>query len=155
MVLNKGDLAPNFELPDQKGKNRKLSDFLGKKVLLYFYPKDNTPGCTTEACSLRDSFPSFGKVDAVVIGISTDSASSHAKFAKKHQLPFTLLSDEKKEVVKLYDVYRPKKFLGREFLGTRRTSFLIGEDGKIEKIYEDVKPSTHAQEVLGDLEKGL
>ena len=153
MKLKVGDKAPGFELPDQNGKNRKLSDFLGKCVLLYFYPKDNTPGCTTEACSLRDSSPSFSGVNAVVIGISTDSVSSHAQFATKHQLPFTLLSDEKKEVVKLYDVYQPKKFLGREFLGTRRTSFLIDEGGRIAKIYEGVKPAMHAREVLSDLER--
>lgn len=143
--------APDFELPDQNGKSRKLSEFFGKKVLLYFYPKDFTSGCTTEACSLRDSFPNFSGVNAEVIGISTDSVASHKKFTDKYKLPFTLLSDEKKEVVKLYDVYQPKKFLGKEFLGTMRTSFLIDEKGEIAKIYEGVKPSGHAQEVLSDL----
>ncbi len=150
-MLEVNSKAPDFELSDQNGKDRKLSDYLGKKVLLYFYPKDDTPGCTTEACSLRDSFPNFSVVNAEVIGISTDSVSSHKKFADKYKLPFTLLSDEKKEVVKLYDVYQPKKIFGKEFLGTIRTSFLIDEKGEIAKIYEGVKPAVHAGEVLAEL----
>lgn len=151
MKLKVGGKAPDFELPDQNGKFHKLSDFLGMKILVYFYPKDATPGCTTEACQIRDNFPNFGKVNAVVLGISTDTIESHKKFAQKHKLPFTLLSDVNKEVVKTYDVYKPKKFMGREFLGTLRTSFLIAENGKIIKIYENVKPAFHAQEVLEDL----
>ncbi len=149
MKLKIGDSAPDFELPDQNGETHKLSDFSGKKVLVYFYPKDFTSGCTTEACSLRDSFPRFKGVE--VFGISTDSVASHKKFADKYKLPFTLLADKNKEVVKLYDVYKPKKFLGKEFLGTLRTSFLIDEKGKILKIYENVKPAVHATEVLTDL----
>jgi peroxiredoxin Q/BCP len=149
MKLQIGQDAPEFELSDQNGKNHKLSDYFGKKVLLYFYPKDFTSGCTTEACSLRDSFPKFKGLE--VLGISTDSVASHKKFADKYKLPFTLLSDTEKKVVKLYGVYQPKKFLGKEFLGTMRTSFLIDEKGKIAKIYEGVKPAVHAAEVLADL----
>ena len=151
MKLKTGDAAPDFELDDQNGKVRRLSEFRGKKILLYFYPRDNTPGCTTEACQLRDNFPKFGKINAVVLGISTDSVESHKKFAQKYQLPFTLLADINKKVVKAYGVWQTKKFMGREFMGTVRTSFLIDERGKIVKIYEKVKPPVHAQEVLQDL----
>lgn len=149
MKLNIGDQAPIFELPDQNGKIRELSAYRGKKVLLYFYPKDFTLGCTTEACSLRDNFPKFDGV--WVLGISTDSVVSHRKFADKYNLPFTLLADTEKTVVKLYGVYKPRKFLGKEFLGTLRTSFLIDEKGKIENIYENVKPSDHTKQILNDL----
>lgn len=152
MNLKVGDNAPDFELPDQAGKTHKLSDYLGQTILLYFYPKDNTPGCTAEACQIRDSFPKFSDVNTQVLGISTDSIESHNKFAQKYKLPFTLLADVKKEVVKSYGVYKPKKLFGKEFLGTTRTSFLIGKSGKIAKIYEKVKPAIHAEEVLGDLE---
>lgn len=152
MNLKVGDNAPDFELPDQAGKTHKLSDYLGQTILLYFYPKDNTPGCTAEACQIRDSFPKFSDVNTQVLGISTDSIESHNKFAQKYKLPFTLLADVKKEVVKSYGVYKPKKLFGKEFLGTTRTSFLIGKSGKIAKIYEKVKPAIHTEEVLGDLE---
>ncbi|MEX0616361.1 MAG: thioredoxin-dependent thiol peroxidase [Candidatus Woykebacteria bacterium] len=151
MPLAVGDKAPDFELADQNGKNHKLSDYLGKKVLIYFYPRDFTAGCTVEACQIRDSFPKFGSAKAIVLGISTDSIESHKKFAQKHGLPFTILADVNKEVARAYDVYRPRKFLGKEFLGVVRTSFLIDKTGKIEKIYEKVKPAIHADEVLLDL----
>lgn len=151
MDLKVGDSAPDFELPDQDGKIHKLSDYQGQKILVYFYPKDNTPGCTIEACQIRDDFPKFNSIKAEVLGISTDSVESHQKFAQKHSLPFTLLADANKEVVKAYNVYKPKKFLGKEFLGTQRTSFLIDGGGKIAKIYEKVKPALHAKEVLRDL----
>ena len=151
MDLKVGAAAPDFELPDQDGKTRKLSDYRGQTILLYFYPRDFTPGCTTEACQIRDSFPKFSDGNTQVLGISTDSVESHKKFAQKYNLPFTLLADIKKEVVKSYGVYKPKKFLGKEFLGVVRTSFLVGEDGKIKKIYEKVKPAIHAEEVLKDL----
>lgn len=151
MDLKVGDSAPDFELPDQDGKMHKLSDYQGQKILVYFYPKDNTPGCTIEACQIRDDFPKFNSIKAEVLGISTDSVESHQKFAQKHNLPFTLLADANKEVVKAYNVYKPKKFLGKEFLGTQRTSFLVDGDGKIAKIYEKVKPALHAEEVLRDL----
>jgi len=151
MRIKVGDAAPLFELPDQNGKTHKLADYRGRKVLIYFYPKDGTPGCTTEACQIRDNFPKFEETKVAVLGISTDSPESHKKFSQKYKLPFTLLADTNKEVVKTYDVYKPKKFLGREFLGTVRTSFLIDEAGKIIKIYENVKPAIHAEEVLRDL----
>jgi len=151
--LKIGSFAPEFNLPDQDGKMHSLKEYQGQWVLLYFYPKDDTPGCTTEACSLRDNLPKFKKLKAQVFGVSTDSVKSHRKFADKFELPFTLLSDESKELVKKYDVYRPKKFMGREFLGTMRESFLIDSKGKIAKIYENVKPAIHADEVLVDLTK--
>jgi thioredoxin-dependent peroxiredoxin len=148
-----GHMAPDFSLPDQDGTVRALSSYRGSWVLLYFYPKDDTPGCTKEACAIRDSFPNFGALEAIVLGVSTDSVESHKKFAVKHHLPFNLLSDGKKEVVKAYDVWAPKTFMGKEFLGTLRTSFLIDPSGKIAKIYEGVKPETHADEVLADLKQ--
>lgn len=148
-----GKMAPDFELPDQDGKLHKLSDYHGKSVLLYFYPKDDTPGCTKEACSIRDSQANFKNLTTVVLGVSTDSVESHKKFAEKYKLPFTLLSDEKKEVVKLYGAWGDKKIPGLEYfgLGTLRSSFLIDPEGKIAKIYEKVKPATHAEEVLKDV----
>jgi peroxiredoxin Q/BCP len=147
-----GDIAPDFELPDQNGKIHKLSNYRGKWVLVYFYPKDNTPGCTTEACTFRDNFSFFKKLNCQILGISTDSVKSHQKFAEKYQLPFPILADEKKEVVKKYGVYGEKKFLGKIFMGTKRTSFLIDPEGKIVKIYEKVNPKTHLNEVINDLE---
>jgi peroxiredoxin Q/BCP len=149
--LEVGVLAPDFTLPDQDGKQHTLSDYRGQYVLLYFYPKDNTPGCTKEACAIRDEFPHFEKLNVRVLGISIDSVKSHKSFAEKFHLPFTLLSDEHKKVVHLYEVWGEKKFLGQEYDGTYRTSFLIDPTGAIEKIYIDVKPSTHAQEVLQNL----
>ena len=153
MNLKVGDAAPDFELPDQDGKTHKLSDYLGQTILVYFYPRDFTPGCTAEACQIRDNFPKFSSVNTLVLGISTDTVESHKKFAQKYRLPFTLLSDVKKEVVKNYGVYKPKKLFGKEFFGTARTSFLIDKNGKITKIYEKVKPAIHATNVLTDLEK--
>ena len=153
MNLPLGKKAPDFTLPDQNGKQQKLSDYRGKWVLLYFYPRDNTPGCTKEACGIRDSFPEFNQLEITVLGISTDSEASHAKFAQKYRLPFSLLADKDKKIVKLYGVWGKKKFLGKEFMGTKRTSFLINPNGKIVKIYEQVKPDIHAQEVLEDLAK--
>lgn len=144
-------VAPQFNLPDQTGKMHALQDYAGQWVLLYFYPKDDTPGCTTEACSLRDNLPKFKKLKAKVFGVSTDSVKSHSKFVDKFNLPFTLLSDENKELVKAYDVWQKKKFMGREYMGTMRESFLIDPTGKIVKVYEGVKPETHVEEVLVDL----
>jgi peroxiredoxin Q/BCP len=145
--------APDFTLLDQNGEEHSLSQYRGQWVLVYFYPKDNTPGCTKEACSIRDSFPLFQNLNIKVIGISIDSVESHKKFADKYQLPFTLLADTHKKVVELYGVWAKKHFMGREYDGTIRSSFLIDPTGTIEKIYTDVKPDKHADEVLRDLKK--
>ena len=154
-MLKIGQKAPDFFLKDKDGKPHKLSDYLGSWILLYFYPKDDTPGCTKEACAIRDNFLSFKKMKAIVLGVSTDSEQSHEKFAEKFNLPFTLLADPDKKVVKLYGVYGMKKFMGREYMGTKRISFLIDPKGHIEKIYEKVKPAEHAEEVLADLKNLL
>ena len=151
MKLKIGQNAPDFKLPDKNGKEHKLSDYAGRWILLYFYPKDDTPGCTKEACGIRDNFPAFKKMDAVVLGVSADSSASHEKFADKYGLPFTLLSDEKKVALKKYGVWGKKKFMGREYMGIFRTSFLLDPSGKIFKIYENVKPEIHAEQVLNDL----
>lgn len=145
--------APSFTALDQNGKSHSLSDYKGKWVLLYFYPKDDTTGCTKEACALRDNFPSFNKLDAIVLGVSPDSVKSHTKFADKYELPFTLLADEDKQVINAYGVWGPKTFLGKTHEGVLRTSFLIDPQGKIAKVYEKVKPDKHAEEVLEDLKQ--
>lgn len=150
-TLKVGDRAPAFSLPDQDGKMHDLKEYAGSWVLLYFYPKDDTPGCTTEACSLRDNFPKFKKMKAKVIGVSIDPVKKHSKFVQKYKLPYTLLSDEDKRLVNVYGVWAKKKFMGREYMGTLRWSFLIDPNGKIAKIYEGVKPGRHAEEVLQDL----
>lgn len=150
-MLKVNERAPDFTLPDQDGKEHKLSDYKGGWVLLYFYPNDDTPGCTKEACIIRDSFPDFKKLKITVLGVSVNSIKSHKKFADKYKLPFTLLADESKVVVRKYGVWAKKKFMGREYMGTLRTSFLINLLGKIEKIYEKVKPELHADEVLSDV----
>jgi len=147
-----GNKAPDFELPDQEGKTHKLSDYKGDWVLLYFYPKDDTPGCTTEACTIRDNYEAFGDAGIIVLGVSTDAVKSHAKFSQKYGLPFTLLADAEKKVVEKYGVWEKKKFMGREYMGTLRRSFLIDPKGKIAKVYELVKPALHAEEVLADVE---
>ena len=149
--LSVGDVAPEFSLPDQNGNVRTLKEFSGKWLLIYFYPKDNTPGCTTEACEIRDIWTEFEKTGAAVVGISIDSVDSHKKFGEKHLLPFTLLSDSDKKVVVEYGVWAMKSFMGKSFFGTRRTSCLISPDGKIAKIYENVLPAIHAEEVLRDI----
>lgn len=149
--LTVGGLAPDFTLPDQDGKEHTLSQYHGKWVLLYFYPKDDTPGCTLEACTLAQNWPEFKKHKAVVLGVSIDKVEKHKKFVEKYTLPFTLLSDVEKKVVTFYGVFGEKKFLGRTYMGTRRISFLIDPVGKIAKIYNDVKPLLHADEVLTDL----
>ena len=155
MKFEVGSKAPNFSIPDQNGKKHTLYDYQGKWVLLYFYPKDDTPGCTKEACGIRDNLPKFKKFGTVVFGISIDSVKSHKKFSGKYRLPFTLLADEDKKIVKQYGVWAKKKFMGREYMGTLRTSFLIDPEGKIAKIYTNVKPEKHAEEVLIDLKHVL
>lgn len=151
MTLKQGDKAPEFTLPDQDGKTHTLSDYKGQWVLLYFYPKDMTPGCTIEACTLRDNYGDFEKIDAVVLGMSADSVDRHKKMVDKHSLPFTLLADEEKEILKAYGVWAKKKMFGKEYMGILRNSFLIDPEGNIAKIYEKVKPAAHAKEVLTDL----
>ena len=146
-----GDMAPDFSAPDQDGRMRSLKDWAGEWLLLYFYPKDDTPGCTVEACTFRDEFEAFGDADVTVVGVSTDTVKSHGKFALKHKLPFTLLADEDKKIVEAYGVWGKKKFMGREYMGTNRWSFLIDPKGRIAKFYGAVKPATHAQEVLEDV----
>lgn len=145
--------APAFTLPDQNGKMRSLKEYQGKWVILYFYPKDDTPGCTVEACQFRDNFPKFKRSGTVVLGVSADPARKHRKFIEKYTLPFTLLSDEEKTVLKQYGVWAKKKFMGREYMGILRTSFLIDPQGKIAKVYEAVKPDKHVEEVFNDLRK--
>jgi peroxiredoxin Q/BCP len=146
-----GTLAPDFTLLDQDGKEHTLSSYKGMNVLLYFYPKDDTPGCTKQACAIRDAWAEFEAMNCIVLGISTDGEKSHKKFEEKYTLPFTLLADTEKTVVKNYGVWAPKKFMGRDFLGTLRTSFLINAEGNIAKVYEKVKPDLHAEMVLHDL----
>lgn len=145
-----GNIAPDFTLPGSDGKDHTLSDYRGGKVLLYFYPKDNTPGCTVEAEVLRDSAKLYKKAGITVFGISADSIKSHQGFAAKLKLPFVLLADTEKKVVNLYGVWGTKKMMGREYMGIKRQSFLVGEDGKILAFYEEVKPKDHATEVLND-----
>lgn len=152
-MLKTGTLAPNFTLPDQDGVMHSLKDYRGQWVLIYFYPKDDTPGCTKEACALRDEFPAFGKLKAKIFGVSADTVASHKKFATKYKLPFTLLADPEKGMLKDYGVWGKKKFMGREYLGISRSSYLINPKGKIEKVYEKVNPLTHADEVLADLSR--
>ncbi len=151
MMPTIGSHAPAFSLPDQDGVVHTLDEVRGKWALLYFYPKDATPGCTVEAQTLRDAFPDFGALDAVVFGISADSVESHKKFAEKHRLPFTLLADTEKKMVTAYGVWGKKKMMGREYDGIFRTSFLIAPDGTIAKVYENVKPAEHAAQVLADI----
>ena len=146
-----GTLAPDFSLPDQEGNIHTLSSYKGKWVLIYFYPKDDTPGCTVQACAIRDEYPAFEKLGVQVFGISADSVKRHEKFAEKYHLPFTLLSDEEKETLTEYGVWQEKKFMGRTYLGIIRTSFLIDPKGRVVKVYENVKALAHADMVLQDL----
>jgi peroxiredoxin Q/BCP len=152
MTLNVGDSAPDFNLPDAEGNMYNLADLKGKRVVLYFYPRDNTPGCTKEACGFRDHYETYQSQDVVVLGVSTDDAKSHTKFIQKHSLPFPLLIDEGGEVAAKYGSYGLKKFMGKEYMGITRSTFIIGPDGTLEKIYRKVKAETHAETVLADLE---
>jgi len=148
LELAEGDLAPAFTASTSGGGKISLSDLKGKNVILYFYPRDNTPGCTKEACAFRDEFAQFRKKGAVVLGVSTDSIKSHAKFVEKFKLPFPLLADEDKAIVKAYGVWGEKKFMGVKYQGVHRVTFLIGPDGRIKKIWPKVKPADHANEIL-------
>lgn len=148
---NEGDTAPDFTLKADDGSDVSLSDFRGSKVVLYFYPKDDTPGCTKEACEFRDAHAQYRDIDAVVLGVSPDPVENHVKFRDKYDLPFPLLADPEHEVAEAYGVWRRKSMFGKKFWGIERTTFLIDEDGRIEKVYANVKPKGHAGKVLADL----
>lgn len=147
-MIEAGTKAPEFTLMDQQGKQISLSDFLGKKVVLYFYPKDNTPGCTRQACAFAGAYEQFVQKDIAVIGISKDSVTSHVKFAEKYRLPFTLLSDPDLEVIKAYGVWQEKKLYGKLGFGVMRTTYIIDEQGMITHVMPKVKPDTNASEIL-------
>jgi peroxiredoxin Q/BCP len=147
LKLKEGDKAPDFTTTANDGSKISLTDFHGKNVILYFYPRDNTPGCTKEACAFRDDFAAFKKKGAVILGVSTDSAKSHTKFIEKYELPFILLADDDKKLVQAYGVWGKKKFMGMNYAGTHRVTFLIGPEGRIKKIWPKVKPAEHAQDV--------
>jgi peroxiredoxin Q/BCP len=148
MTLKIGDMAPEFSLQDQNGEVHRLADYLGKKVVLYFYPRDDTPGCTKEACNFRDNIARFNSGNSVVLGVSGDTLKSHAKFQEKYELPFTLLSDPEHGMLEDYGVWQEKSFMGKKHMGIVRTTFIIDEKGKIMHIYEKVKPEAHAEEII-------
>ena len=150
-MVEEGKPAPDFELSTDAGETVKLSDLRGKQVVLYFYPKDDTPGCTTQACGIRDAYGEFERAGAVVFGISPDDATSHEKFKQKYSLPFTLLADDGHKVAEEYGVWREKKYMGRTYMGVDRSTFVIGEDGNVKKVMHKVKPDTHADDVLAVL----
>lgn len=150
-MLQQGTKAPDFSLPDKDNHPVSLSDFKEKKVILYFYPKDNTKGCTTQACTFRDAYSEFEALGAVVIGVSKDSTRSHTNFASKYELPFLLLSDPKTQVIQAYDVWKEKKMYGKTYMGIVRTTYIIDEAGMIEKVYEKVKPAENADQILEHL----
>jgi peroxiredoxin Q/BCP len=151
LKLKEGDKAPAFSAATNGGGSVSLTEFKGKNVILYFYPKDDTPGCTKEACAFRDQYAAFKKRGAVVLGVSVDPVKAHDKFVEKYKLPFTLLADADKKIVEAYGVWGQKTFMGRKYLGVHRVTFLIGPDGKIKKIWPKVKPEEHAAEVLAAL----
>lgn len=153
LALKPGDPAPAFSAQDQAGKTITLADLKGKILVLYFYPKDDTPGCTTEACAFRDEFAVYQEQGVIVLGVSTDPVKAHKKFADKFSLPFSLLADESKQIVTAYGVWGEKSFMGRKYLGTNRVTFLIGPDGRIREIWPKVKPDGHAQEVLAAIRR--
>jgi thioredoxin-dependent peroxiredoxin len=150
-MIREGQKAPSFILDDESGKKVSLTGFKGKTVVLYFYPKDMTPGCTQEACDFRDNWSSVQKKGAVVLGVSADPVKKHVAFKEKYGLPFTLLSDEGKKMLKAYGVWKKKKFMGREFMGIVRTTLIIGPDGKIKKVWSPVSVKDHVKEVLENL----
>jgi len=153
-MLEKGMKAPEFALNDQTGNEVRLADYLGRKVVLYFYPKDNTPGCTRQACAFAQSYDGFREKNVAVIGVSKDSAASHAKFAQKYDLPFTLLADPELQAIQAYGVWQEKKLYGKVSMGVVRTTFVIDENGTIEKVMPKVKPDTNAAEILAYLDGG-
>ena len=150
-MVEEGKPAPDFELTSDSGDNVKLSDLRGKQVVLYFYPKDDTPGCTTQACGIRDAFGEFEQAGAVVLGVSPDDERSHEKFKKKFDLPFTLLADEEHQVADAYGVWVEKTYMGKTYMGVDRSTFVIAEDGTVKRVMHKVKPATHADDVLATL----
>ncbi len=154
MPIKSGIQAPEFSLPDETGKIRKLSEFRGHPVILYFYPKDDTPGCTTEACNFRDDYSQYTKAGVTILGVSPDSSKSHEKFKAKYGLPFPLLADAEHKICELYGVWGVKKNYGREYNGVFRTTYLIDEQGKIVRVFENVKPAGHSAEILDELKVG-
>ena len=150
-MLEVGTKAPDFTLPDQNGNMHSLSEYRGKKVILYFYPKDNTPGCTKQACGFAERFPQFTEKGAVVLGISKDSVASHKKFEEKYGLPFTLLADPELVAIQAYDVWQEKKNYGKTYMGVVRSTYLIDENGKIVKAFDKVKPADNPEQMLGEL----
>jgi peroxiredoxin Q/BCP len=151
-MIEAGAMAPDFELETDTGERVRLSSYRGKPVILYFYPRDDTPGCTKEACSIRDSWGEFERRGAVVLGVSTDSVASHQRFKAKYHLPFTLLADSEHEVAELYGVWKPKRLMGKSFLGIVRSTFLIDAEGRVAKVWPKVDPAKHTDWVLSELE---
>ena len=150
-MIEEGKPAPDFELKSDSGDTVKLSELRGKPVVLYFYPKDDTPGCTTQACGIRDAYGEFERAGAVVLGVSPDDESSHVKFRNKYELPFTLLADTDHAVAEQYGVWGEKKYMGKAYMGVKRSTFVIDADGSVKKVMHDVKPATHADDVLSAL----
>ena len=150
-MLEIGTKAPDFELPDQNGEMHKLSDYAGKKVILYFYPKDNTAGCTKQACGFSERYPQFTEKGAVVLGVSKDSVASHKKFEEKYGLAFTLLADPERKVIEVYDVWKEKNMYGKKTMGVVRTTYLIDEEGVIEKVFGKVKAAENPRQMLEEL----
>lgn len=148
MPIKKGLPAPDFSLKDDEGRARELSEFKGTKVVLYFYPKDDTPGCTTEACNFRDDYSAYVDAGITILGVSPDSVKSHQKFREKFNLPFSLLADEDHKVAEAFRVWGKKKFMGKEYMGVLRTTFIVDEKGRIAHVFEDVKPADHSKEIL-------
>ena len=155
MVIQEGATAPDFTLADENGLSRTLSDYRGQPLVLYFYPKDDTPGCTKEACAFRDDYSEYERAGVTILGVSPDTPKSHAKFKKKYDLPFTLLADEDHAVADRYGVWGPKQLMGRSYEGILRTTFLIDPHGKILKVFEQVKPAEHSQEILAALKESI
>lgn len=151
MPISSGNLAPDFKLLDENGTERSLAEFRGRPIVLYFYPKDDTPGCTKEACGFRDGYSAYRNADVIILGVSPDDSKSHMKFKEKFSLPFSLLADTDHAVAEAYGVWGLKKFMGREYYGVLRTTFIIDSEGVIARVFENVKPEGHAEEILGVL----
>ncbi len=153
MSINAGQPAPEFSLADETGTLRRLADYRGQTIVLYFYPKDDTPGCTTEACNFRDDYSVYEKNGVTILGVSPDNPASHARFKQKFQLPFSLLADTDHALCEAYGVWGEKQFMGRAYMGALRTTFVIGPDGMIKKVFENVKPADHSAEVLAAIKE--